>query len=189
MKQTPAWHWFLTGCLVALASLAILLPKQAPVTANTDQVTDYLEHSTVVVPAAAFHSDGWDPDGSTLSFPEGFLIGTLDTRGCVTAPVHLPPGVRLTGFSSWVFDHDDELDLYIRLRRIDLSSGEAAEIAAVHTEEERKSIQELFSEPLSQPVGRHQAYYLTTCMYTDHLRLYSVVVYYEYASLLPSILR
>jgi hypothetical protein len=145
--------------------------------------------SPLVVPAAAFTSDGGDPDGFHFDFAGGYVNG--DGTACLKAPVHLPAGAVVNSVYASLYDNAPG-NIMVNLRRIDVSTGANDVVATLGTESDSTAIQHLNDSDIDHAyiVYPDYAYYLTTCLnYADH-RLYSVRVYYdEFAVFLPIVLK
>ncbi len=51
--------------------------------------------SPLVIPAAAFVSDGFQPDSLFFPFGGGYFQGDSANYGCITAPAYLPHGATI----------------------------------------------------------------------------------------------
>jgi len=87
----------------------------------------------LVVPAAAFLTDGIDPDG--FLFENGHIQGHGSVSHLV-APVYLPHGARVTGLRAYVLDNSGSCggsaanaDIEIFLSRVGLADGALAAVA------------------------------------------------------------
>ena len=142
-----------------------------------------------VIPAAAFTSDGFDPDGFFFSFAGGYING--DGSACLKAPAYLPDGAIVTWVYASIYDNADG-DVTVNLQRVNRSTGATNAMASVSTSSNSTSIQQRYDSSISYPDIDYPdyAYYVTTCLdYADH-RIYSVrIYYYEYFIYLPLVLR
>ena len=92
--------------------------------------------SPLVIPAAAFLSDGIDPDG--YEFSEGHIEGEGGEVHLV-APVYLPAGEVVLGLRAYVFDSTNSCDVgdedvEVFLTRVALATG-TSELVAITTSE------------------------------------------------------
>ena len=147
--------------------------------------------SFLVIPAAAFSSDGGFPDGFFFDFDYGYLKGGF---ACLKAPVYLPQGAFVDSVYASLYDNDDEHgDVAVTLRRVDVVTGSMQIMAEAGTTTESTSIQQKEDVTISYPGVSYPryAYFLTTCLGSTDLRLYSVRIYYAAACrvFLPIVLR
>jgi hypothetical protein len=134
--------------------------------------------SPVVIPAAAFISDGSDADGFMFYFGGGFVAADVGYV-CLYAPVYLPQGSTITSLYANVVDNDSSEDLEVDLRRLDHLSGATEIIAAVVSSGQTPYIQLIVTPVTTYPVvSSDSSYYLTTCLVQDTLILYAVRVSY-----------
>lgn len=149
--------------------------------------------SPYVIPAAAFAADGFDPDSAFFSFGGGYFAGTGAAYGCLTAPVYLPAGVPVQSMFVSVYDNDPGRPVSVALRRVDNFTGSGSTMASVSTTgpAASTSIQVLADATISNPIIRapDYSYYVTTCLGSSSLRLYSVRLRFGYDLYLPAIRR
>ena len=147
--------------------------------------------SLLVIPAAAFSSDGGFPDSFFFDFETGYLRG--DTFACLKAPVYLPQGAFVDSVYASLYDDDEGKDVAVTLRRVDVVTGSMQIMAEAGTTTESTSIQQKEDVTISYPGVSYPryAYFLTTCLGSTDLRLYSVRIYYAAACrvFLPIVLR
>jgi hypothetical protein len=144
----------------------------------------------LVIPAAAFTSDGWDPDGFFFSFSGGYVNG--DGSACLKAPVYLPKGAVVYRTYASLYDNDSSGSITVNLRRVNKSTGATNVMASMSTTSDSTSIQNRPDLSISYPEIEYPlyAYYATTCLKSADHRLYSVRIYYhEYWVYLPLVLR
>jgi hypothetical protein len=136
--------------------------------------------SPLVIPAAAFTSDGTDPDGFFFNF-NGYIDGT--GSACLKAPVYLPRGVMVYGVYASLYDNYTS-DIFVDLRRVDKNSGQGDVMASLSTVSNSTSIQQRKDLTIDYPVIGDLystfAYFVTTCLHSADHRLYSVRIYYRY---------
>jgi hypothetical protein len=143
----------------------------------------------LVIPAAAFTSDGFDPDGFFFSFAGGYVNG--DGSACLKAPVYLPKGAVVYRTYASLYDNASG-NVTVNLRRVNRSTGATNVMASMSTTSDSTSIQNRPDLSISYPDISYPtyAYYVTTCLSSADHRLYSVRIYYhEYWVYLPLVLR
>ena len=135
--------------------------------------------SPLLIPAAAFSSDGAAEGSFYFTFAGGYAFGT-GTYGCIKAPAYLPNGATVTSVYATVYDNNGTWDLDIHLRRVNRLSGTMDIMASLGTSGISTSIQQISDTSIAQPLIGYPdyAYYLTTCLDTS-MRLYSVRIYFE----------
>jgi hypothetical protein len=133
--------------------------------------------SPLVISAADFSSDGFDPDGFFFSFAGGYING--DGSACLKAPAYLPKGATITSLYASLYDNADG-NVTVNLRRVNRSTGATNVMASASTSSNSTSIQQRSDTSISYPDISYPtyAYYVTTCLsYANH-RVYSVRIYY-----------
>jgi len=146
--------------------------------------------SLLVIPAAAFTSDGGDPDGFFFDFGGGYVNGS--GTACLKAPAYLPNGATITSVNAFLYDNAAG-NVIVNLRRVNVDTGTSNEMANLGTVADSTAIQQRSDTTITYPEISYPdyAYYVTTCLnYADH-RLYSVQIYYEneYSLYLPVVVR
>ncbi len=136
--------------------------------------------SPMVVPAAAFHSDGGDADSHNFYFNYGYIAGDGDgSSTCMYAPLNVPAGATISWFYANVTDNNAGLDMTVFLRRVNKDTGYAEVMASVTSSGADSGIDVLFNLTITEPlVSWHFAYFVTTCVYDD-FKLYNARVYYD----------
>jgi hypothetical protein len=196
MKKRIVWLWFLAGILAALLLAGIGFGMVGHATALTvpavpDGVrVNVFDNSPVVIPAAAFSSDGYDPDSIFFSFWSGYMRGG-NTNTCFKAPVYIPMHATMVDMWTSVYDNDPSADIWIRLYRVDNYSGVVDELAYVSTQSAADYIQTPWDwidyHYVQYP---DYSYYVGVCAESALTRLYSVRIYYNlYHIYVPVILR
>jgi hypothetical protein len=145
--------------------------------------------SLLVIPAAAFSSDGGFPDGFFFDFETGYLRG--DNFACLKAPVYLPQGAVVDSVYASLYDNADGT-VAVTLRRVDVVSGSMDIMAAAGTTTDSTSIQQTEDITVSyrEVTYPRYAYFLTTCLNSADHRVYSVRIYYAaHRVFLPVVLR
>lgn len=138
----------------------------------------------LVVPAAAFKSDGYLPDSRFFPFGGGYFVGTSMTYGCMVASVNLPDGAIIREFFVSAYDNDVTISFSLDLWRINNFDGSVDTLGAVQT-----TIPGAFAgiEILNDPsiaasfvVRPDFSYYLTSCLLSGNIRLYSARFHFEF---------
>lgn len=154
--------------------------------------------SPLVIPAAAFVSDGFSPESVFFPFGGGYLEGTSDNYGCVTAPVPVPNEVTIEKVFASVYDNDPARNIYIAVRRVDNFSGGTDLLASMSTTTAGAfaGIQVISALDINEPEVSYPdySYYITTCVGSSQIRIYSVRIYYNtgqfpWTMFLPAILQ
>ena len=193
MMNKNAWQGVALGMLAAVCVAALVVPSLGVHAADggalANEPQGFGGSSPLVIPAAAFRSDGNDPDGFFFDFAGGYMNG--DGTACLKAAVYLPQGAIVQGVYASVYDNAAG-NVMVNLRRVDRSTGASDVMASLGTTTDGTSIQHVSDETIGFPEVRYPAYayYATTCLnYADH-RLYSVRIYYEYRRMfLPVVVR
>lgn len=135
----------------------------------------------LVIPAAAFTSDGTLPDSFFKSFPGGYVTGDGSNYGCLLAPAYLPDGVTVTEMYATVFDDDAVRNIYVELRRLDNFTGDTMVMATASTTGQIDMIQIPSDSTIASPDVTYPgfSYYLTACVTSADIRLYSVRIHFE----------
>lgn len=141
---------------------------------------------SVLVPAAAFSSDGYALSTYFFPFSGGYIYST-DNSGslCAMAPVYLPDGVTVTAVSGYVYDNDVNANISLTLyAETYTSTGGDPTMASVSSPANNTSLQVITDTTISNAVvdlGTY-AYYAATCLgygaSGSNNRLYAVQVFY-----------
>ena len=153
---------------------------QAPAAGGTHLIgTCY--SSPLVIPAAAFSSDGYDPDSMFFDFYGGYVRGNSATDGCVKAPAYLPNGATITHLYATLYDKNASNPVWADLWRVNRLTGATDWMATVETTGASTSIQNLYTTSIDDPLVNYPdyAYYVTSCLLSSNLRLYSVRIYFQ----------
>jgi hypothetical protein len=144
-----------------------------------------------MVSAAAFSSEGTDPDSYRFIFAGGYLTGTSANNGCVKAPVYLPQGRTLSELFVSAYDNDDTYNLFLELRRVNNFTGQSNIIASVSSSGQFNGIRFLSDSTVnsSRTLYPEYSYYLTTCLNSGQIRLYSARIYMGSKFYLPMIIK
>lgn len=136
--------------------------------------------SPLVIPAAGFTDDGFDPDSVFFSFGSGNFRGNAQAYGCVGAPAYLPAGVTVTDMFVSVYDNDPARNMTVALRRVDNFSGVGSVMASAVTSSAFAGIQTISDATIDFPLVRYPdySYYVTTCLGSADIQIYSIRLYY-----------
>lgn len=134
--------------------------------------------SPLVIPAAAFSSDG-DAEGTYYFWFSGGYVSGTGTYGCIKAPAYLPNGATVTEVYASVYDNDGTDNLWIDLMRVNRLDGVTDTMASPATSGSSTDIQQISDTSIVEPLIDYPnyAYYVTTCLPSD-MRLYSVRIYF-----------
>jgi len=137
--------------------------------------------SPLVIPAAAFSSDGNDPGSMFFTFSGGYLTGNTATDGCVKAAVYVPNGATMTSFYATVYDNDATYPVWVDLWRVNRLTGVTDWIATVETSSESTNVRNLGTADIEYPLVDYPdyAYYVTSCLLSSSVRLYAVRIYFS----------
>lgn len=142
---------------------------------------DLPREGITVIPAAAFRSDGINTGSVFFPFGGGYFAGTTDAYGCMVAPVYLPEGASVVNVFASVFDNDANLGIIVTLRRVDNFAGGTDTMATASTTAAGtfNGVQVINDGTINFPVVEYPgySYYLTTCLGSTDIRLYSVRLY------------
>jgi hypothetical protein len=192
-KCSHAWQGFAAGVLAALVLALALGPIALPAGAQPAVAPAGLpiySTSPLVIPGAAFSSDGYDPPSMFFSFWGGYLQGgSINT--CTKAPVYLPKGAKLIDMWTSVYDNDAAASMWIRLYRVDTYTGVVDVMAYVATSGAADYIQTPW-DWIEYPMVQYPqySYYVGTCLESAATRLYSVRIYYNlFRTYLPVVLK
>ncbi len=144
----------------------------------------------LVLPPAAFTSDGNDPDGFFYSFSGGYLKGRGAIGACLLAPVNLPVGVEITGLEVRLNDNNASSHAWFDLYRINLETGSAQVIASVSSPTGTTGgVVPLVDSTVTYPVVSDMyAYQLCTCIWPD-IYAYGARIGYRHSSFLPLVVK
>jgi hypothetical protein len=138
--------------------------------------------SPLVIPAAAFSTNGNYDDTYFFHPFEGSMRGKSSTDGCVQAPAYLPRGAEVFQIYASILDEDAGSDVYVSLMRSDNYAYHDADLMAnMHSNGSSGTIQAVFDETVAHPsisLPRYH-YFVTMCLPSADTKLYSVRVYFE----------
>jgi hypothetical protein len=137
--------------------------------------------SPLIIPAADFRSDGYDPDSFFFSFGNGYAQGE-HANTCMMAPAYLPNGATIEEIYASVYDNDANsgINIWVRLYRVNNYSGAVNTMANMETTSQSTSIQVIEDTSISYPnvLYPDYSYYVGVCLESFDTRLYSVRLYY-----------
>jgi len=144
-----------------------------------------------MISAATFSSDGIDPDSYRFIFTGGYLTGTSANSGCVKAPVYLPANRTLDEIFVTAYDNDSTFNLFLEMRRVNNFTGQSNIMATVSSDDQANAILVLNDNTINGAHIRYPdySYYLTTCLNSEQIRLYSVRIYMGTRIYLPTIFK
>lgn len=142
--------------------------------------------AVIVVSASAFSSDGYYVhDDFFFDFNGGYMRGTDSTHnyGCVKSGVQIPNFVFINSYSATAYDNEagTKEDAYIALWRVNKDTGKATRVAQLTTTGMSDAIQVLSTTAISGRITQlpGYAYYVTACLPSADIRLYSVRISYD----------
>jgi hypothetical protein len=133
----------------------------------------------LVIPAAAFHADGFLPDSQFFPFGGGYFVGDSGAYGCMVAEAYLANTATITEIYASVYDNDPARTIAITLGRADNFAGGTDTLASLSTTSDFSGVQVISDLTISNPVVVYPdySYYLTVCLESGDIRLYSVRIY------------
>lgn len=196
MRNKNAVRGFALGILAALVVVGLgLVPGLANGASQPPAPQAFRPEgfsiSPLVIPAAAFTSDGEDPDGFLFDFAGGYVNGT--GSACLKAPVYLPKGVGVYAVRAYLYDNAAG-NIYLYMRRVNRNTGASDVMASLRTVSDSTLIQR--RQDLSIDYSHigdlysTYSYYITTCLDSANHRLYGVQIDYgPHHQFLPVLLR
>lgn len=181
------------GIATAVLVTAILNPSWASASRNEATLYANATMNVFVLPSAAFSSDGYSPDSFFFSFGGGYLTGDEQAYGCIKAPLYLPDGVLLRELWTTMYDNTDSQSLIVNIRRVNHYTGFSQTIGNASSNGYSSSSTLIYPSDLDLAYNlvdnRNFSYYVTTCMLSPDLRLYSVRIYHSIPVFMPLISR
>ena len=144
----------------------------------------------LVLPPAAFTTDGYDPDGFFNYFSGGYFYGIVPSGACVLAPVQLPAGVTITGLEVRLNDNNATASEWFDLYRTNLATGATQLLASVSSPTGTTGgVVALVDNTVSNPtVSDMYAYQLCTCT-RETVYVYGARIGYSHSIALPLVPR
>ena len=195
--NTDAIKGFLMGVLTAvllvagLWSLLVVDSRNQLAAAPTSPtaVQAFGSGTSYVIPAAAFASDGFMPDSFFFSFSGGHLKGNASNYGCVKAPVYLPELAEISEMYASLYDNDPADSMSINLLRFDNFTGSSDVLGTINSSVSgaMNGIQILADTTITKSVVSYPdySYYVTTCVDSPELGLYSIRLVHRSKIYLP----
>lgn len=136
--------------------------------------------SPMVIPAASFSDDGFDPDATFFSFSSGQTKGTPGAFGCLKAPVFLPHDVTVMSMFATINDTDVDDNVTVSLRKADSFSG-ATVLMGEATTTSSSGLVSIFDGTITDPTVFHpnDLLYVTTCLPSADTAILTVRVYFS----------
>lgn len=134
----------------------------------------------LIIPVADFRSDGFKPNSTFFSFSGGYQQGNAEAYGCMMAPVYLPDGATVEQLYISVVDNDSS-NVTVTLYRVDVYTGLTDIMGAVTSSGASSSLVSLGDTTIDYPTVDYPtyAYYVTTCISSANIKLYSVRIWYQ----------
>lgn len=151
---------------------------------NAERLTPLAVESSnyLVIPAAAFMSDGYWPNSSFMYFYGGYIRGANSAHyGCVEAPVYLPYGATIDALYAYLYDNDASWSTGVELHRVRTMTGIHDYLGAVYTSGYHNYIQYIGDTTISPSFvdSIYYEYYVTTCLDSNYHRLYGVRIHWH----------
>ena len=137
--------------------------------------------SPLVIPAAAFSTKGNNAESHNFVWFAGFVKGTALPGGCIQAPVYLPRWARPYQMWASIIDADGSNDAIVTLtRRSNTTIGDIDQMGYLSTSGSDTGIRSFSDLIINEPLVMlpDYSYYVTTCLASDNIKLYSVRLYY-----------
>ncbi|MCO5184939.1 MAG: hypothetical protein M9928_14650 [Anaerolineae bacterium] len=136
--------------------------------------------SPLVISAADFSADGFNPDSMFFSFGGGYWTGDSENYGCMIAPVYLPANATVSEMFVSVYDSDTTRNLTVNVRRVDNFNGGSDTLASASSSGDFAGVQVISDITIDNAIVQYPdySYYATTCLLSESLRLYSLRLYY-----------
>jgi len=138
--------------------------------------------SPLVIPAAAFATNGDSPSSTNMIWYEGYIAGTALAGGCIQAPVYLPDNTEIMSFYISYIDEDGGQDFSVWLTRTTNTSVAASlDLATVSTTGSSTSVRTAGDTSIQQPIVNlpEYSYYVGTCLPSASTKLISARIYFE----------
>ncbi len=170
-------------CVLALGTVGICQITSASegVPFEGEQAKNFGGSSPLVIPAAAFSTKGNNAGSHNFIWFAGFVKGTALSGGCIQAPVYLPRWARVYQMWTSFIDADGSNDAIVTLtRRAHADLGDIDQMGWLTTSGSDTGITSFSDVSITEPlVMLHDySYYVTTCLASENLKLYSVRLYF-----------
>lgn len=184
---------FKRGGLLGAVAAILLVFAFLPAPAESAGLNNLSGVAPVMVPAAAFVSDGFQPDSFFFPFGGGYFQGDANNYGCMEAPIYIPQGAKVMEVFASVYDNDVARGISIAVRRVDNFSGGTDILASMSTTgpDAFAGVQVISDITVLDNLITYPdySYYVTTCLGSGDIRLYSVRLYFPQEMFLPTINR
>ncbi len=170
-------------CVLVLGMVGICPTTSASegVPFEGDQAKNFGGSSPLVIPAAAFSTKGNNAESHNFVWFAGFVKGTALSGGCIQAPVYLPRWARVSEMWTSFIDADGSNDAIVTLtRRSNSTLGDVDDMASASTSGSATTVRTFHDITISDPLVMlpDYSYYVTTCLASENLKLYSVRLYF-----------
>ncbi len=138
--------------------------------------------SPLVIPAAAFATNGSDPSSHRMVWFEGYLAGTALPGGCVQAPAYLPDNTEITSFYISYIDEDGGQNFSVWLTRTtNTSVAPFLDLATITTSGSDPAVRTAWDTSIQQPIVNlpEYSYYVGACLPSSSTKLISARIYFE----------
>ena len=138
--------------------------------------------SPLVIPAAAFATNGDSPSSTNMIWYEGYIAGTALAGGCIQAPVYLPDNTEITSFYISYIDEDGGQDFTVWLTRTTNTSVAAfLDLATASTTGSSPDVRTAWDTSIQEPIVQlpEYSYYVSTCLPSASTKLISARIYFE----------
>jgi hypothetical protein len=163
MLPTAASRGFVLGGLAALLLAVAFAPvlafgadtmtsPPAPTGPAVAQPQNFGGGSPLMIPAAAFRSDGFVPGGVEFNFGFGDLRGNGTPPPCVMAPAYLPRYAIMSHMYASVYDNDTDWSVTVHLWRVNNYTGAVDTLAQAGTTVTSTAIQTVSDLSVDYPV-------------------------------------
>ncbi len=138
--------------------------------------------SPLVIPSAAFHNDGQDPEGFWFH-PDGYLEGEGDGVIMIAA-VYLPQNATVESFTLYAVDGTDSCpvpSVNAWLYRVEISDGDISMMAVTATSGASSVMQERVDSSIAYPVvsNLQYRYFVRVDFCASSHNFYSVAIDYS----------
>lgn len=186
--RTDVASWVVTLVMLAASAPAAPPTDGALKTANRLRAEEKARTkglgggSPMVIPAAAFATNGNYDDTIFIHPFEGYIRGKSGTDGCVQAPLYLPQGAEISEVYASILDNDAGANAFVALMRSDNTAyHDSDELAYMTSISASSSMQAVFDSTINHHIVRlpRYHYYIQTCLPSADIRLFSVRVYFN----------
>ena len=136
--------------------------------------------TSISIPVAAFTNDGGNPTGYYKFFGSGYMVGTVDSGCCLTAPVNFPKNARrITDILVYAWDNTASAIEWFDFYRFNLVTGVNELIGQVTTTDSAgiEAYEITPSDPDQFKLKDGYTYSITTCV-RPGINVYGVEIFY-----------